>query len=248
MGGLMGGGRPLLQVALDLTDTDEAVRVARAAAPHVDVVEAGTLLCLARGMAAVGALREAAPKARLLADIRIVRAGEKLAGLAFEAGADWVTVVAEAPRETLEAACEVAAARGGEVQVELADTFADEDARRWRDLGIRQVIAHNTAEHGTVGQGWSRRSLDDVARLAEHGFDVSVTGGIAPGTIPTFAGLPVHLFIAGRGIWAADDPAAAARDYREAIAALDGAATLDGTMARDEAPRTAASPGGGEGA
>lgn len=205
-----------------MTDMGSALDVARATAGDVDVIEAGTLLCLSEGMHAVGALRAAHPDATILADIRIVRAGEKLAALAFGAGADRVSVVAEAPRETLEAALRVAGATGGEVEVELADTFTDADARLWRELGVERVIAHNTAEHGTVGQGWSQRSLDDVRRFAAHGFAVAVTGGIAPDTIATFAGLPVDTFIAGRGIWGADDPSAAARAYRAAIDALDG--------------------------
>ncbi len=206
-----------LQIALDLTDLAAALDVCRAAAPSIDIVEVGTLLCLAEGMPAVRALREAFPDKELLADVRIVRAGEKIAAMAFDAGADLVSVVAEAPRETVSAAAEVAKMRDKQIQIELADTFETSDARFWRDLGIEHVITHNTSEVGTVGQGWSQQSLDDVWRLADMGFSVTVTGGITPDTIPTFDGLPVAIFIAGRGIWGADDPGAAASRYRQAI-------------------------------
>lgn len=206
-----------LQLALDMTDLAAALDVCRAAALSIDIVEAGTLLCLAEGMPAVHALRKAFPDKELLADVRIVRAGEKIAAMAFDAGADLVSVVAEAPRETVAAAVKVARDRGKHVQIELADTFDAEDARFWRDEGIDHVITHNTSELGTVGQGWSPQSLDDVRRLADLGFSVTVTGGITPESIPTFDGLPIAIFIAGRGIWGADDPASAANRYRQAI-------------------------------
>ena len=196
-----------------------AVEVCAAAREHIDVIEVGTLLCLSEGMGAVRTLRAAFPDKTLLADVRIVRAGSNIASLAFEAGADWVTVVAEAPLETVMAACEVAKAKGGEVQVELADDFDPAAAAAWRDLGIRQVITHNSSEVGTVGMAWSAASLNQVRELAGMGFDVTVTGGIKPDTIPSFDGLPVHIFIAGRGIWGADDPGRAAATYAAAIAA-----------------------------
>lgn len=209
----------MLQVALDMLDARRAVEVCTAAREHIDVIEAGTLLCLSEGMGAVRTLRAAFPDKTLLADVRIVRAGANIAALAFEAGADWVTVVGEAPIETVKAACEVAAEKGGEVQVELADDFDPAAAVAWRDLGIRQVITHNSSEVGTVGMAWSAASLNQVRELAGMGFDVTVTGGIKPDTIPVFDGLPIHIFIAGRGIWGADDPGRAAADYAAAIAA-----------------------------
>ena len=38
--------KPLLQIALDQTSLAEALEVAAVAAPHVDIIEAGTILCL----------------------------------------------------------------------------------------------------------------------------------------------------------------------------------------------------------
>ena len=49
--------RPALQVALDYTVLDPALDAARRLAGHVDIIEAGTLLCFACGMDAVRALR-----------------------------------------------------------------------------------------------------------------------------------------------------------------------------------------------
>ena len=209
--------RPRLQLALDLTDLSDAVAAARAAAPAIDIIEAGTLLCLAEGMPAVRRLRGAHPEKTIVADIRIVRAGGKLAQIAFAGGADWVTVVGEAPDETIAAAAAVAAEHGGEVQIELPDAWTADQARAWRGLGIGQVILHNTAEVGAVGGSWAAATLDAVRRLTDFGFAVTVTGGIEPAAVARFAGVPVAIFIAGRAIAGAADPLAAARDMQTAI-------------------------------
>lgn len=209
--------RPRLQLALDLTDLTSAVAAARAATPAVDIIEAGTLLCLAEGMHAVRGLRAAVPAKTIVADVRIARAGGKIAELAFAAGADWVTVVGEAPAETIVAAVNVAHAHDGEVQIELPDDWTEDQASSWYDLGIRQVIFHNTAEVGTVGGSWPADTLSTVRRLADLGFAVTVTGGITPDAIKRFAGLPVAIVIAGRAIAAAADPLVAAQELQAVI-------------------------------
>ena len=93
--------RRLLQLALDLGTLGEALEAAAAAADGIDVIEAGTLLCVAEGMHAVKALRRMHPDRIIVADIRIARAGRNLAAMAFDAGADWVSAGGEAPTETL---------------------------------------------------------------------------------------------------------------------------------------------------
>ena len=213
---------PLLQLALDAPDIDAALEAARCARGSVDVIEAGTLLCLSAGMAAVRALRDAFPDRTVVGDVRIVRAGGAIADMAFDAGAHWVTVVGEAPPETVEAAVRSAEAHGGEIQIELHDGWTPEQARQWRDLGIGQVILHSTAEVGAIGAGWSEAGFDTVRRLADAGFRVTATGGITADAIPRFAGVPVSVFVAGRAIAGAPDPAAAAARFRNAIAKLHG--------------------------
>lgn len=210
--------RPRLQLALDLTDLEQAITAAARVAPAVDVIEAGTLLCLAEGMHAVRALREGFADKTIVADVRIVRAGRNIAEMAFGAGAHWVTVVGEAPLETVEAAAKVARSHQGEIQVELNPDWTRERAMAWRDLGVEQVIFHSTAEVEAVGSGWSSASLDTVGTLAEMGFKVTATGGIEPESIASFAGIPVSVFIAGRAIVKAPDPLEAARAFQSAIA------------------------------
>jgi 3-dehydro-L-gulonate-6-phosphate decarboxylase len=214
--------RPKLQVALDLTDLPSALAPLQKAAPHLDVIECGTILCLAEGMHAVRIIRALFPFHPVLADVRIAEAGSLISKMAFDAGASWVSVVSGATLNTVEAVVKEANKQPGrEVQVELIDGWTWEQARCWRDLGVQQAITHRSRDAELKGGAmtWGEREFDEIRRLHDMGFQVTVTGGVRPEEIPLFAGVPVFVFIAGRGIYAAADPAGAAKQFQAVIAA-----------------------------
>lgn len=210
---------PRLQIALDTLDLPSALGPLQRAAPHVDVIECGTILVLCEGMSAVRAVRALFPDKQVLADVRIAEAGSKIARLAFEAGADLVSCVAGASLTTIEQVCKVAAELGGEVQVELSDEWFDADrARAWRAAGVEHVIVKRSRDREAAGDlSWKAEDLDRVDELAGMGFTVTVTGGVSARDLPDFAGRSVGIVIAGRAIVEADDPAAAALTLRRTM-------------------------------
>ena len=211
---------PELQIALDTLDLPSALGPLQKAAPHVDVIECGTILVLCEGYHAVRVIRALFPDKRILADVRIAEAGSKIARLAFEAGADLVSCVAGASLTTIEQVCDVAAEFDGEVQVELADEWYDpERARRWREIGVQHVIVKRSRDREAAGDlSWKPEDLARIDELASIGFTVTVTGGVSAQDLPAFAGKPVGIVIAGRAIVEAEDPAAAAAELQETIA------------------------------
>ena len=80
--------RPLLQLALDHSSLEDAQRDVTRLKDSVDIVEAGTILCLNEGLGAVKALREQCPDKIIVADWKVADAGETLAQQAFGAGAN----------------------------------------------------------------------------------------------------------------------------------------------------------------
>ena len=68
--------RPLLQLALDHTSLEAASRDVALLQDHVDIVEAGTILCLTEGLSAVKALRAQCPDKLIVADWKVADAGE----------------------------------------------------------------------------------------------------------------------------------------------------------------------------
>ncbi|WP_109472494.1 orotidine 5'-phosphate decarboxylase / HUMPS family protein [Ornithinimicrobium cavernae] len=213
--------RRSLQIALDVRTVPEALAALESTADDVDVIEVGTILCLSAGMEAVRCLRAAYPLHTILADVRIAEAGSLIANLAFDAGADWVSVVSGAAPATVPAVAQVAAARGKEVQVELSDGWDWDLVSRCREVGIAQFIVHRSRDAEASGNlAWSAADLDAIAELHRRGGRVSVTGGLKPEEIRAFSEIPAEIFIAGRGIYGAEDPAAAVHTYRTAIDSL----------------------------
>ena len=111
--------RPLLQLALDHSSLEAAQRDVTQLKDSVDIVEAGTILCLNEGLGAVKALREQCPDKIIVADWKVADAGETLAQQAFGAGANWMTIICAAPLATVEKGHAMAQRCGGEIQIEL---------------------------------------------------------------------------------------------------------------------------------
>ncbi len=60
--------KPRLQLALDHTRLDAALHTVDRLHPYVDIIEAGTILCISAGIQAVSTLRERCPQHTLVAD------------------------------------------------------------------------------------------------------------------------------------------------------------------------------------
>lgn len=214
---------PLLQLALDNRSLPSALEATRILAAEVDVLEAGTILVCAEGMQAVRSLKALYPDRIVLADIKAADAGSILADMCFSNGADWMTVICCAPIATVQTALAEAKKREGrDVQIELTGSWSWEEAEAWRAVGLTQVVYHRGRDAQAAGQSWSDDDLSKIRRLAEMGFELSITGGLTIEDLPLFAGLPVKVFIAGRAIRDAADPAAAARAFKAKIAELWG--------------------------
>ena len=214
---------PKLQLALDTYDLPSALGPLQKASPWVDVIEVGTILCLAEGMSAVRNIRSLFPDKLLLADVRIAESGGLISKMAFDAGADWVTVVSGALMTTVEVVVKEAKGRGRDVQIELFDGWTMEQAQRWYDVGVRQVITHRSRDKEATGDlTWGESDFEEIRRLAAMGFKVTVTGNVGVNDIALFAGVPVYVFIVGRGIYKAEHPELAAKALHDAISSTFG--------------------------
>ena len=88
-----------LQLALDHPDLTRELDIAARTVKYVDFIEAGTPLLIREGIRVVRELRRRC-RCPVVADIKVVDAGEPIAELAFAAGAKVVTV--ETDGKTLE--------------------------------------------------------------------------------------------------------------------------------------------------
>ena len=211
--------KPLLQIALDTYDLPSALGPLQKAAAHIDVIEVGTILCLAEGMHAVRAIKSLFPEKIVLADVRIAEAGSIISKMCFDANADWVSVVSGAAPSSFEVVLAEARSRENrDMQIELSDGWTWDQVKGWADLGVEQVIFKRSRDLEAQGVlTWDERSFETIQKLHDLGMKVTVTGGVKVKDIPLFKGVPVYIFIAGRAIRGADDPAAAALAFQTAI-------------------------------
>ena len=212
---------PLLQIAMDYISLPKALAMAVQVAPEVDIIEIGTPLCKAAGLDAIRSMREICPDKLILADLKTPDVGALEATMAFDAGADMMTVIGGAAQATIEQALEVARKRGKEMLMELTgvrDIIAR--ATEWRRIGVDRIVYHREWDAQSAGREWTEEDKDIMRELIEMGYKVTVTGGMTMELLPFFADLPVSVLICGRGIREAANPRAAAHEMRLALAEL----------------------------
>ncbi|MEJ2412609.1 MAG: orotidine 5'-phosphate decarboxylase, partial [Anaerolineales bacterium] len=132
---------------------------------------------------------------------------------------DWMTVLGAAPLDTVKLALDEAQRRPGkEMFIELTgirDIIAR--AKEWRQLGVEHMVYHRGWDEGNLSRTWDEKDWNTIQELIKMDFKVSVAGGLDLDLIPFFSGLKISVFIIGRAIREASDPAAAARNFRQFI-------------------------------
>lgn len=207
--------RPLLQMALDATTIESALKSVELVSKDLDVIEVGTILAFSYGVDSVAVLREKYPDHIIVCDMKITDASAILTRLAMQAGANWVTVSAAAHIETIRAAKKITDEFNGEVQIELYGNWTYDDARDWVAMGVRQAIYHRSRDAELAGVNWTENDLVKLKKLSELGLELSVTGGIVPEDLHLFKDITVKAFIAGRALADTDGPDIAKHFHRE---------------------------------
>lgn len=214
--------KPKLQLALDLNNLNEALSIAEQAIDKVDIIEIGTVLAIESGLDSVRKMREKLPQAKILADIRIIKAGGKLANMAYEAGADIVTIISDSTEETFEAVVEEKEkADNREVLIEINEGYTDKQLQKWKNkYDLNHLIFHRGSEIINSSEPWNKKDFDEIKRLAEMGFKCYVTGGIGIEEISSFKNVPVECFIVGRTITGAENPEEVANNFQKELEKL----------------------------
>ena len=205
-----------LQLALDVDSLAAARAVLEKAADLVDIAEVGTPLILRTGTEAVTALKREYPRLSILADFKIMDAGEMEAAIAFEAGADIVTVLAAAETVTIQRACEAARRAGREV---MADLIAVADPARRAvevmDAGAGILCCHVAFDRQSAGADPAQELA--AVRAALPRARVAVAGGMTPAAVAQVRALKPEIVIVGGWVTRAADPRSAAAALRSAL-------------------------------
>ena len=216
----MSWGRwPILQIALDYTSLDEAVRIAERISEIDDIwLEAGTPLIKSEGIKAVKRLRELFPDKFIVADLKIADAGKVESELAAKAGADMVTVLGTSATETIQEVVEACREFGIKVMVDLMDLPDSlEHAEKFTQLGADALVYH-------VGYGKQRSGLravnfmEPIKELAARlKIPLAVAGGIRIGEAGELVRAGCKIIIVGKAVTKTEKPELATRLLLEEI-------------------------------
>lgn len=220
----------LLQLALDTPHADTVRRLLDRTAGDVDIIELGTPLLIRYGVDIIAGIRRDHPDKKILADLKIADAGAVEAALAFDAGADIVTVLGTAHPATIREAGERAKRSGGRVMADLITVREVDEAvslARWLDRSGLDYLCLHTAfdarrQGGTGGQGGpdgpdgpddSARTLESIGRVGAvvERAGLAVAGGLDPALIEQLIPHGPDIVVVGGYITGNPDPDRAVR-------------------------------------
>ncbi len=211
--------KPMLQIALDTLTIEEAIENVEKIKEYIDVIEVGTILISSQGKKAIKTIKERFPDKIIVADGKIADAGRVFGKMFFENGCDYTTAICAAETATIKTIMDVAEEFGPskEVQVELTSHFTWEQVEEWKKIGVQQVVYHRSRDAQASGVNWTQKDIDIIEKFNELGFKVTITGGISLEDIEFFKGINVYIFIVGRSIRDAENPALEAKKFKDKI-------------------------------
>src|SRR5262249_55162579 len=168
-----------LQLALDTPDLTHELELAGKVAAQVDLIETGTPLLIREGIRAVRELRRRHRDRPIVADIKVVDAGEPIAELAFAAGATVVTVLGCASDEVIERVVRSAKRYDGQVMADsLSLSNVPARARQLRDLGVDSLCINRRGFKVTKGLSREDRLSQLAELIAQIDLPIYLAGGI----------------------------------------------------------------------
>lgn len=206
---------PQLQLALDLAIAD-SFTVLEAVHEYIDVIEVGTPLVYQEGMQVVRTLRTAYPKHKLVADLKIMDAGALEADIAFEAGADVVTVLALASDETVQGAIKSAKAKAKSVMVDMIQVPNLLDrAESLVSLGVEHLCVHTAYDlQAMVATPYQALRVLRERFTSTH---LGIAGGVSLSNLDAIIPFKPNSIIVGSAISKAENPTEIAKAMHEKL-------------------------------
>ena len=203
-----------LQIALDTLTIEECISLLDETKDYVDVIEVGTPFIIEEGMRPVREFKKRYPGLEVLADAKIMDAGELEAECAFKAGADIVTVLGASNDETILGAVKAAKKYGGQIMIDmiavknLAERTAELDA-----MGVDYICVHTAFDVQASG----KNPLDEliVVNQVVNQAKSAVAGGVKLATIDDIVKEGAEIVVVGGAISNAADRPAMAREIKQ---------------------------------
>lgn len=197
-----------LQIALDTVNTEEALSIVSEMKDSLDIVEIGTPMIIDFGMEPVRKMADHNPEMIVLADTKIMDAGEFEAEMAFRAGAGIVTVMGITHNETVAGAVKAAKKYGGKIMADMMCVEnLEERAKQLVSLGVNYICVHTAVDVQSTQSPYD--SLKRIQQAVGSGY-CAIAGGLSLGTVEKVVPYQPAVIIVGNGITGQPDRKGAA--------------------------------------
>ena len=202
-----------LQAALDTLTLEECIALLDETHGSIDIAEVGTPFVIEEGMRPVREFKKRFPEVEVLADVKIMDAGEYEADKCFEAGADICTVLGVSNNATIEGVVRSARKHQKKVMVDMIEVpNLAERAQEIDAMGVDYICVHTAFDVQKTGKD----PLDDlkVVNKVLKNAKSAVAGGVKLATIDSIVEEGAEIIVVGGYICNANDRAATARELK----------------------------------
>jgi 3-hexulose-6-phosphate synthase len=205
-----------LQLSLDMVDLDQALGYIEETKNSIDIVEVGTPFALRYGVKAISLIKEKYPGKEILADYKIVDGGNYEACIAFDAGADIVTVLGVSSDVTIAGAVSAARKFQKKIMVDLI-TVVEIEKRipLIEKLGVDYLCVHT----GLDVQNGLNSPITQlmIAKQIVTNTKLAIAGGLNIRNIGDIVSYKPDIVIVGAGITSDPNRAKAAADIKRKL-------------------------------
>jgi len=136
-----------LQVAFDIIDLEKAIAIARLIESDVDIFEVGTLLLYQYGATSIERFVKEFPQKTIFADTKLVDRAREAVDMIANVQAHWISIMAGAHKDTLQACCTAAHKNNIKVMLDLLDSNAPgQAAMEAKTVGVHALLVHRLHE------------------------------------------------------------------------------------------------------
>ncbi|TQD24929.1 3-hexulose-6-phosphate synthase [Methanolobus vulcani] len=208
--------KPIIQVALDLLETDRAIQIAKESLEGgADWLEVGTPLIKSEGMDVIRKLRETFPENTIIADMKIADTGAMEVEMGAKAGADIIVVLASADDSTILESVRAARKYGAKI---MADLISSKDpvsrSMEVEKLGVDYINVHSGIDQQMEGQD-SLSIMKEVVKKVN--IPVAIAGGLDADSCAEAVSAGANIVVVGGNIVRSSNVIASAKAIRGSI-------------------------------
>ncbi|XKH50498.1 orotidine 5'-phosphate decarboxylase [Chryseomicrobium palamuruense] len=203
-----------IQLALDRLTKESCHQLIRETVDFIDIVEIGSGVIKQYGMEFVKEIKVTYPTKEILVDMKTCDAGRAEAEQAYNAGADWTTVMSFASNTTIQDVLDVSRQFTKSVYLDMMNCHNQSRIQELYKIGVRNFNIHIPIDQQTSSR-WSEKLFSSYSNL--EGINLVLSGGIGLEDIKYLSSFKPAIVIVGSAITKSEHPKQVAQAIREEV-------------------------------